>query len=80
MPSHGIERGFSPDLPATAAEVIAMTGSAEIGSNVPAAAKQRGAMGIRAPRTPDRGQSGSVDQASIEYWFFCGDGAAMRRP
>ena len=80
MPSHGSGREFTSDLLGTAAEVIATAGSAEIGGKISAPAKQWGAMDSRVPSTADRAQTGSADQASIEYWYFCGDGDAMRGP
>jgi len=76
MPSHDTEREFASDLPGRVGEV---TSSAEIGGNILAAAKQWDAMSSRAPpTTPSGAKSGSVGRESIEYWFFCGDGAAMR--
>ena len=79
MPSYGTGREFTSDLPGKVGEVASTKRGAEIGSHILAAAKPRDAMGSRAPPTASDGaKSGSAGCASIEYWFFCGDGVVMR--
>ena len=65
MPSFDTGRELTADLPEKVDVMTSTNRSAEVGCEELA---------------PIGAKSGSVGQESIEYWFFCGDGVAMRVP
>jgi hypothetical protein len=81
MPSLDTERELNTDLPGMAVDVASTNGNAEVGcaTILMAPTKQWNGMDNPAPASADGAKPGAVEQSSIEYWFFCGDGVWCAR-
>jgi hypothetical protein len=80
MPLLDTGRGPNADLPGIAGEVASTNWSAEVGRKISASTNQRDVLDNRVPSSADGAKSsGSVGRSSIEYWFFCDDGACFAR-